>query len=271
MNAGAYGSDWSAILVRALVATADGTGWLTPAELGALVPALEPAARPGRRRRRVPARSARRTRSAPRVRELVERRKAHPADDEADVRLGLQEPAGRARRRGDARAVRPQGVSRRRRVDLAEARELHRERGRCDDGRLSRADGRGAPSRARGVRRRARARGRCCSGRSEKAHRASSAVSQRFTGNNIVVRRRATESTWSGVSRNETPVDVGGRRHWVWRRRRSLRGHREQSNADRAPCARGERRRPAFRDGSPTSASILPGSSRRAARSPSPS
>lgn len=34
MNAGAYGRDWSAILVRALVATAGGTGWLTPAELG---------------------------------------------------------------------------------------------------------------------------------------------------------------------------------------------------------------------------------------------
>ncbi len=34
MNAGAYGSDWSAILERALVATADGSGWLTPAELG---------------------------------------------------------------------------------------------------------------------------------------------------------------------------------------------------------------------------------------------
>jgi UDP-N-acetylmuramate dehydrogenase len=34
MNAGAYGSDWSAIVVRALVATADGTGWLSPAELG---------------------------------------------------------------------------------------------------------------------------------------------------------------------------------------------------------------------------------------------
>ncbi len=34
MNAGAYGSDWSRILVRALVATAEGTGWLTPAELG---------------------------------------------------------------------------------------------------------------------------------------------------------------------------------------------------------------------------------------------
>jgi UDP-N-acetylmuramate dehydrogenase len=34
MNAGAYGSDWSAIVRRALVATPDGTGWLTPAELG---------------------------------------------------------------------------------------------------------------------------------------------------------------------------------------------------------------------------------------------
>jgi UDP-N-acetylmuramate dehydrogenase len=34
MNAGAYGRDWSAILVRAQVATADGTGWLSPTELG---------------------------------------------------------------------------------------------------------------------------------------------------------------------------------------------------------------------------------------------
>jgi UDP-N-acetylmuramate dehydrogenase len=34
MNAGAYGSDWSEILVRALVVTADGSGWLTPRELG---------------------------------------------------------------------------------------------------------------------------------------------------------------------------------------------------------------------------------------------
>jgi len=34
MNAGAYGSDFSGVLQRALVATADGTGWLTPQELG---------------------------------------------------------------------------------------------------------------------------------------------------------------------------------------------------------------------------------------------
>ena len=34
MNAGAYGSDWKAILVRALVTSVDGTGWLTADELG---------------------------------------------------------------------------------------------------------------------------------------------------------------------------------------------------------------------------------------------
>jgi UDP-N-acetylenolpyruvoylglucosamine reductase len=34
MNAGAYGSDWSEILVRALVVGPEGAGWLTPAELG---------------------------------------------------------------------------------------------------------------------------------------------------------------------------------------------------------------------------------------------
>jgi UDP-N-acetylmuramate dehydrogenase len=34
MNAGAYGGDFSQVLERALVATADGTDWLTPAKLG---------------------------------------------------------------------------------------------------------------------------------------------------------------------------------------------------------------------------------------------
>jgi UDP-N-acetylmuramate dehydrogenase len=34
MNAGAYGGEFSQVLVRALVATAEGSGWLTPAELG---------------------------------------------------------------------------------------------------------------------------------------------------------------------------------------------------------------------------------------------
>jgi UDP-N-acetylmuramate dehydrogenase len=34
MNAGAYGSDWAAILERALVVDAEGSRWLTPVELG---------------------------------------------------------------------------------------------------------------------------------------------------------------------------------------------------------------------------------------------
>jgi UDP-N-acetylmuramate dehydrogenase len=34
MNAGAYGRDWSDVLTRALVVTADGGAWLSPAELG---------------------------------------------------------------------------------------------------------------------------------------------------------------------------------------------------------------------------------------------
>ena len=34
MNAGAYGSDWAAILERALIVDGDGPRWLTPAELG---------------------------------------------------------------------------------------------------------------------------------------------------------------------------------------------------------------------------------------------
>jgi UDP-N-acetylenolpyruvoylglucosamine reductase len=34
MNGGAYGGDFAGVLERALVATADGIGWLTPAELG---------------------------------------------------------------------------------------------------------------------------------------------------------------------------------------------------------------------------------------------
>jgi UDP-N-acetylmuramate dehydrogenase len=34
MNAGAYGGDFAAVLERAFVASADGSGWLTPSELG---------------------------------------------------------------------------------------------------------------------------------------------------------------------------------------------------------------------------------------------
>ena len=161
MNAGAYGRDWSDVLVRALVATADGEDWLSHGSSSG--------SRTGTRR------SGRRT-SSPRVEYELEPRAAgrdqgdgcgaggaaqgHAADEQAHVRQRLQESGRRARRGEDARAVRPQGPPDRRRDDLSEARELHRERGRRDEWRLPRADGRGPPPRARGVRRRARARGR---------------------------------------------------------------------------------------------------------------
>jgi UDP-N-acetylmuramate dehydrogenase len=76
MNAGAYGSDWSTILERALVVSADGAGWLTPAELGLAYRHSDLGA--GRVVARVEYRLRRRPESEIRseVAELVARRKA---------------------------------------------------------------------------------------------------------------------------------------------------------------------------------------------------
>ncbi len=142
MNAGAYGSDWAAILERALVVTGDGAGWLTAAELGLtyrhsdLGPGQIVAGVEYRLRPRPPAEikvRCRRARGAP---------QGDATDDEADVRLRLEEPAGEAGGRSDARALRTQGAPRRRRRRLADARELHRERRWGDDRGLPGADGR---------------------------------------------------------------------------------------------------------------------------------
>jgi UDP-N-acetylmuramate dehydrogenase len=75
MNAGAYGSDWAAVLERALVVTADGAGWLTPAELG--LSYRHSGLRPDQVVARVEYRLARRAPEEIRatVRELVARRK----------------------------------------------------------------------------------------------------------------------------------------------------------------------------------------------------
>ena len=171
MNAGAYGSDWSEILVRARVVTAEGAGWLTPAELGLSYRHSELRPRPGRRRGRVPARAAPAGRDQGDGRRADRAAQGDPADEQAHVRQRLQEPRPRARRGPDARGVRAEGPRDRRRADLAEARELHRERRRRDDRRRARADGRGAPPRARAVRRRARARGASSSARSSRRRR----------------------------------------------------------------------------------------------------
>ena len=161
MNAGAYGGDFSQVLERALVATAEGSGWLTPAELGLsyrhsdlrhgqVVVAGRAAARGRVRPGEIKAEVARAQRAA----------QGRAADEQAHVRQRLQESRARAERGADARGVRAEGPPHRRGADLAEARELHRERRRRADRGRARADGRGAPPRARAVRRRAAPRGR---------------------------------------------------------------------------------------------------------------
>ena len=110
MNAGAYGSDWAAILERALVVTAEGQCWLTPAELGLSYrhSALGAGQVVAQVDYRLDAATGRRDQGArSRARRAAE---GDAADEQADVRLGLQEPAGRARRGADARALWAQGA-----------------------------------------------------------------------------------------------------------------------------------------------------------------
>ena len=110
MNAGAYGSDWSAILERALVATADGTGWLTPAELGLsyrhsslqhgqVVAAVEYQLMP---------RGPSEIRAE--VRELVERRKATQPTTKRTFGSVFKNPPGEIGAGEDDRALWAQGI-----------------------------------------------------------------------------------------------------------------------------------------------------------------
>ena len=94
MNAGAYGSDWAAILVRTLVASAGGTGWLTPGELGLsyrhseLGPGQVVAAVEYRLEPRDPAEIGRR------VSELVAQRKATQPTNKRTFGSVFKNPAG---------------------------------------------------------------------------------------------------------------------------------------------------------------------------------
>ena len=211
MNAGAYGSDWSQILVRARVVTADGAGWLTPAELGLsyrhselrhgqVVAEVEYRLEP-RAPDEIKADGRRPDRAA----------QGDPADEQAHVRQRLQEPRARARRGPDARGVRAQGTRDRRRVDLADARELHRERGRRDDRRRARADGRGAPPRPRAVRRRARARGRSCSARSRSRRKGRGGGETRDVAGGRGSRNRSRPRARAATAVAPVPARRGGR------------------------------------------------------------
>ena len=147
MNAGAYGREWSDVVTRALVATADGVRWISSSELD--LSYRSSALGPHEVVARVEFRLEPRPRDAIKalVAELIAQRKVTQPTNKRTFG-SLQEPAGRARSGTDARALRPQGAPDRRCADLAEARELHRERRRRDEWRLHCADGRGAAARA---------------------------------------------------------------------------------------------------------------------------
>ena len=83
------------------------------------VPALGTPGGPGRRAGRVPTRAAAAGRCEADGRRDERAAKGDAADEQADVRERVQEPGARARRRADARSLRPQGTPDRRRSDLA--------------------------------------------------------------------------------------------------------------------------------------------------------
>ena len=191
MNAGAYGRDWRASCSRRgrrrrrrarassrprSSSSAYRHSALAPGQVVAQV--------------RAPARAAAGRGDQGDGRRAARAAEGDAADEQANVRQRLQEPARRAEARAADRGVRAEGPPDRRRADLAAARELHRERGRRDVGRRARADGRGAAARARAVRRRARARGAI-----PRPARAAAAVGERpgrSEPDGVAARRRAT-------------------------------------------------------------------------------
>ena len=147
---------WSDVLVRALVVSTEGAGWLAPEGSGSRI-ATRPTPRAGRRAGRVPPRaSGPGGRSRPSSR--ISSHSAARSRRTSAFGSVFKNPPGELGA-GAARALRPQGSPHRRGDDLAEARQLHRERGRRDE-RGVRCPMVEARRRARASRRRARARGR---------------------------------------------------------------------------------------------------------------
>ena len=94
MNAGAYGRDWSDLLVRALVVTAEGDAWLEPDELGLSYrhSSLEPGQVVARVEYRLEPRSPDEVRAT--VRELVAQRKATQPTNRRTFGSVFKNPAG---------------------------------------------------------------------------------------------------------------------------------------------------------------------------------
>ena len=141
MNAGAYGGDWSHILERALVVTAEGASWRTPDELGLEYrrSSLEPGEVVARAEFRLVPKPPEEIKAT--VAELQAQRKAAQPTNKRTFGSVFKNPDARALRRPHARGVRLTRPSDRRRPDLATPRQLHRERGRGQGRGRARADG----------------------------------------------------------------------------------------------------------------------------------
>ena len=94
MNAGAYGSDWAAILERALVVSAEGSTWLGPAELGLSYrhSSLAPGQVVARVEYRLSPRSTAEIRAT--VADLVQKRKATQPTNKRTFGSVFKNPAG---------------------------------------------------------------------------------------------------------------------------------------------------------------------------------
>jgi UDP-N-acetylmuramate dehydrogenase len=94
MNAGAYGRDWSDVLVRALVVSSEGADWLTPRKLGLRYrhSDLRPGEVVARVEYRLEPRPEEEIKST--VRELVERRKATQPTNKRTFGSVFQNPPG---------------------------------------------------------------------------------------------------------------------------------------------------------------------------------
>ena len=144
MNAGAYGRDWSDVVTRALIATADGADWMTLDQLAlsyrhSAVGRAEVVAQVELRLEPRPREDIKAT-----VSELIARRKATQPTNKRTFGSVFKNPPGEL---GAGRMLELCGLKGHRiggARDLAQARELHRERGWRDERRLCRAHGGGA-------------------------------------------------------------------------------------------------------------------------------
>ena len=155
MNAGAYGGDFSQVLERALVVTAAGSEWLSPDALGLTYrhSDLRDGQVVAQVELRLTPRPVDEIKTA--IAQFQSQRKAAQPTNKRTFGSVFENPRHELTAGRMLEACGLQGSSHRRCPDLADARELHRERGRSAQRGRGRPHDRGAPPGARRVRRRA--------------------------------------------------------------------------------------------------------------------